>query len=114
MVKKRPTYGYRRAAAVLNWWLRQEGKESVNHKRIYRLMKENGLLMVKNGRKSTLTHDGKVATLARNMRWSSDCFVFKCWDGRKVEVAFVIDCCDREVISWKATLGHIDGQVLVS
>lgn len=110
LVGKRPTYGYRRATAVLNRRFRQEGKELVNHKRIYRLMKENGLLLTKCGRKPTLTHDGKVATLSSNMRWSSDCFVFKCWDGRKIEVAFVIDCCDREVIAWHATLGHIDGQ----
>jgi putative transposase len=112
LVRKRPSYGYRRATAVLNRRFRKEGKDLVNHKRIYRVMKENGLLLAKFSQKPTLTHDGKVATLASNMRWSSDCFVFKCWDGRKIEVAFVIDCCDREVIAWKATLGHINGQTI--
>ena len=35
----RPTYGYRRIAALLNRARRASGTEPVNHKRVYRLMK---------------------------------------------------------------------------
>ena len=42
-VAKRPTYGYRRITAVLNRELRAAGLSSVNHKRVYRIMKANNL-----------------------------------------------------------------------
>jgi len=39
-------------------------------------------------------------TLFSNTRWCSDCFEIKCYNGEKVYVSFIIDCCDREVISF--------------
>jgi hypothetical protein len=41
----RSTYGYRRATAVLNRMRRREGRQPINHKRAYRLMQANGLLL---------------------------------------------------------------------
>jgi HTH-like domain len=41
IVGGRPSYGYRRATALLNRQRRLEGKAAVNHKRIYRLMAAN-------------------------------------------------------------------------
>ena len=38
LVEARPSYGYRRACAVVNRKLSVQGKPRVNHKRIYRLM----------------------------------------------------------------------------
>ncbi len=41
----RPTYGYRRIWALLNRQREQTGQTRLNHKRIYRLMSHNGLLL---------------------------------------------------------------------
>ena len=39
-------------------------------------------------------------TLQSNVRWCSDCFEIICFNGEKVYVSFVLDCCDREAISY--------------
>ena len=44
-VDERPTYGYRRIAALLKRQRRSDGLASVNAKRVYRLMKKRGLLL---------------------------------------------------------------------
>jgi len=41
-------------------------------------------------------------------RWCSDSFEIGCDNGERVRIAFTIDCCDREAISWVATTGSID------
>jgi hypothetical protein len=43
----RMTYGYRRSGAMLNRKLRSMGKPLVNHKRVYRIMRQNGLLLTR-------------------------------------------------------------------
>ena len=45
LVDARPTYGYRRIAALLKRERRSDGLASVNAKRIYRLMRKHGLLL---------------------------------------------------------------------
>ena len=45
VVDQRPTYGYRRAIALVNRVLTAEGKPAANHKRIFRIMKRQGLLL---------------------------------------------------------------------
>ena len=44
-VDKRPTYGYRRIAALLKRERRSDGLAPVNAKRVYRLMKKHGLFV---------------------------------------------------------------------
>jgi len=44
---KRPTYGYRRVTAFINRFLRGKEESTVNHKRIYRIMRVNHLLLPK-------------------------------------------------------------------
>ena len=44
LVDQRPTYGYRRIAALLKRERRSAGQEPVNAKRVYRLMRKHGLL----------------------------------------------------------------------
>jgi len=51
IIEKRPTYGYRRVTAILNKRFITLEKNRVNHKRIYRIMKENNLLLIKPNRK---------------------------------------------------------------
>src|SRR6266849_7612518 len=45
LVDARPTYGYRRIAALLKRERRSDGMAPVNAKRVYRLMKKHGLLL---------------------------------------------------------------------
>ncbi len=94
LVGERPSYGYRRVTALLN----RELSERVNPKRIYGIMRRNKLLLERctgdgRGRK----HDGVIITLKPDLRWRSDSFEIRCWDGARVFVTFVLDCCDREV-----------------
>jgi len=103
LVAKRPTYGYRRITAVLNRELRVEDGQPVNHKRVYRIMKNNRLLLArKYTERPEHAHDGKVVVIRSNLRWCSDGFEFTCWNGEIVRGAFIIDAHDREVIAWRA------------
>ena len=105
-VAERPSNGYRRICARLN---RETPEKPVNHKRAYRVMREAGLLLPKYGVRPVRLHDGKVITMASDLRWCSDGFEIRCWNGEKVHVAFSLDCCDREVIAWVARATHLDG-----
>lgn len=49
LVAKRPTYGYRRITSVLNRELRTDRFAAVNHKRVYRIMKNSSLLLERSG-----------------------------------------------------------------
>jgi putative transposase len=112
-VDARPTYGYRRIAALLKRERRSDGRAPVNAKRVYRLMKKHGLLLERHtGRRRPREHDGQVATIRSNCRWCSDALEFTCWNGEVVRVAFALDCHDREVISWVATTAGISGEMI--
>ncbi len=100
---QRPTYGYRRIAAVLNRQLRAEGLAPVNHKRVYRVMAMNRLLLARRyTKRPDYGHDGVVVAIRSNLRWCSDGFEFTCWNSEIVRGAFIIDAHDREIIAWRA------------
>ena len=102
----RPTYGYRRVCALINRERAALGRPPCNHKRIYRVMKQAGLLLQRHtGRPRGRTHDGKIAVMTSNRRWCSDALEFSCWNGDVVRVVFVLDAHDREVIAWQAVVG---------
>jgi len=106
LVSERPTYGYRRIWALL----RARLKKCVNHKKVYRLMKQEKLLLTKAPRKPTRTHDGKVVTAFNNQRWCADAFTIQCENGDAVNVVFSMDTCDREAMSYIASTGGITAQ----
>jgi len=109
LVAARATYGYRRVAAMLNRARREQGAKPINHKRVYRIMREHQLLLTRHAGKIRRPHDGQVSTLKSDVRWCSDMFQFNCWNGERVYVAFALDCCDREVISFVASNAVLDG-----
>ncbi|MCW8451742.1 IS3 family transposase [Legionella quinlivanii] len=109
---KRSSYGYRRVTTLLNHELKKTGLACVNHKRVYRIMKQNQLLLPAYGKKQTRVHDGKVITLHSNTRWCSDCFTIQCANGDRVHVAFAMDTCDREVLGYIASTVGIDGEAI--
>jgi putative transposase len=99
------TYGYRRV-----WGVLRLGGTVINHKRVYRVMRDHGLLLYRHGQRpvSQRRHDGKIAVDTSNTRWCSDGFELSCDNGERVRIAFALDCCDREVMSWVATTKGID------
>lgn len=112
VIEERPTYGYRRVTARIRKALKDEKKELVNHKRVYRIMKNNQLLLEKPIHREKKAHEGKVETLYSNTRWCSDSFVIQCLNGDRVYVAFSIDSCDREVMGYVASTIGIDGKAI--
>jgi putative transposase len=102
-VDERPTYGYRRIAALVNRDRKNLGLNPVNRKRIHRIMAAHALVLQKHTamRRGRL-HDGKVMVMCSNLRWCSDGLEFTCWNGEVVRMAFIIDAFDREIIAWTA------------
>lgn len=109
-----PSYGYRRAWTLVNRRRAQTGRQRVNHKRVYRVMRDYRLLLQRHtGRPlDTRGHDGRIAVAESNRRWCSDGFEIACDNRERVRVAFALDCCDREAMSWVATTGGITGDLV--
>lgn len=112
IVAGRPSYGYRRVTALLNRQLQAAGRARVNHKRIYRIMRINQWLLPRYRGRRERRHDGVVITLRSNLRWCSDVFTIRCWNGEALQVLFSLDCCDREVMGWLATSGGVSGEMV--
>jgi transposase InsO family protein len=102
-----PSYGYRRACALVNRHRVSVGTPRVNAKRVYRVMSSNGLLLPKapDRPQSSRRHDGRVVVQASNTRWCSDGFEIKCDSGETVTATFAKDCCDREIMAFRAWEG---------
>lgn len=109
VIGKMPSYGYHRIWAVLRRIAKAQGRSWPNHKRVYRVMKVHGLLLKRHAGGAERRHDGKIAVDRSNLRWCSDGFEITCDNGEKVRVAFALDCCDRESLSFVATTAGIKG-----
>ena len=102
---KKATYGVPRVKAVLN---RDHGIKLTKYM-VHKFMKEEGLLIKRNRpRGASRPHTGKIAVEVPNTRWASDITSIKCWNGQKLRFSYVLDCCDRSVIAWKAGF-HMQG-----
>jgi putative transposase len=89
--------------ALINRERRRELLPPWNKKRVLRVMQRNGLVLQKSvSPKPKRPHLGQVITMKSNMRYCTDIFEVKCWNGEKVFVAFSLDCCDRELMSFVA------------
>lgn len=97
--KRKSTYGIPRVRAVL----KRDYGFTVTKYMLHRYMKEQGLLITRNRTRGVgRDHSGKIEVPEINTRWASDITSIKCWNGEKIRVAVVLDCCDRSVISWLA------------
>ncbi len=113
VVDVRPTYGYRRTTRLVSRALAADGGAPVNAKRVYRIMKAEGWLLARHTGKSTRTHEQRDRHPPRsNLRWCSDAFEIRCWSGERVQVAFSLDTCDREAMSYVATSAAITGEMI--
>jgi len=90
LIENRSTYGYKRITALYNKERQKLGLPGYNKKRIYRIMKDNALLLPKPEKtRDERKRTGKIITPKSNMRWCSDCFEIVCFNGEKVYVSFV-------------------------
>lgn len=105
---KFPSFGYKRITSVVNRMRKQLNLSTFNRKKIYRVAKAHSLLL-KSGiptlSGNSREHNGKVGVDQSDLRWCSDGFEFKCLNGEIVTVTFIMDCCDREIISFVAKKG---------
>ena len=101
LTDKKSTYGVPRVKAILK---RDYGVNATKYM-IHRFMKEKGLLITRHRKRgSSRPHTGRVSVDEINTRWASDITSIKCWNGQKVRFTFIMDCCDRSIIAWKAGL----------
>ncbi len=96
LAEQRPRFGYRRLPALLS----REGRV-VNHKRVYRLYREEGLTLAWRGRKRRAA--GKRVPLERptgvNERWSVDFIHDQLGSGSRFRVLSVADDFSRECLA---------------
>ncbi|EIH2566764.1 IS3 family transposase [Escherichia coli] len=109
-----PTYGYRRVWALLRRQAELDGMPAINAKRIYRIMRQNALLLERKTAvpPSKRAHTGRVAVKESNQRWCSDGFEFRYDNGEKLRVTFALDCCDREALHWAVTTGGFNSETV--
>lgn len=106
VLRDRGSYGYRRATVLVN----RAFETRYNRKRIQRVMRLTGLaLMVRRRSRNGRPHRGRVMMPRSNQRWCSDKLTILCWSGEIVEVIFVLDCHDREIVAFVAENRAIDG-----
>lgn len=107
VLRERGSYGYRRATILVN---RAFGA-GYNRKRIQRVMRLSGLaLAVRRRAGNRRPHRGTVAVPGSNQRWCSDKMTIVCWNGAVVELAFAVDCHDREALTVVAEARGITGE----
>ncbi|VVE37423.1 transposase [Pandoraea cepalis] len=86
----------------------------LNAKRIYRATSTYGLLMELRHTPLRLQrrHGDKVNVARNNQRWCSGGFEFRCDNGQPLRVTFALDWCDREAMSWAATIAGHSGDIV--
>ena len=96
LAHERRRFGYRRLLVLL----RREGF-IVNHKRLFRLYREERLMVRRRGgRKRALgTRAPMLAPQSPNDRWSVDFVADQFIDGRRLRIFVVVDDCTRECLA---------------
>jgi len=97
LASERVGYGYRR----LHLMLRREGW-SINHKRVYRLYREENLALRKKPprrRVSCLKREARPAATCKNESWSIDFMSDQLYDGRRFRVLTLVDNHTRESLA---------------
>ena len=110
LARTRVRYGYFRIYILL----RREGWP-VNHKRVYRLYRNDGLsLRLKRPRRhvSAVDRERSVEASAPNALWSMDFVSDALFDGRRLRALTVVDACTREALVIEVDSG-IKGEQVV-
>ena len=118
LAQERRRFGYRR----LHVLLRREG-HAVNHKRLFRLYREERLMVRRRGgRKRALgTRAPMMLPDGPNVRWSLDFVHDQLGDGRRFRILAIVDDCTRECLvlvadtaAFRVTCGTIAALALPS
>lgn len=95
LAAERPRYGYKRLCRRL----RRMGV-LVNHKKIYRIYREEGLMVRKRGRKRLVRRSEQPTPVVRpNQRWSMDFTSDQLASGRRFRTFNLVDDCTRESLA---------------
>ncbi len=103
ITQTRVHYGYRRVHVMLG----REGFKD-NHKRVYRLYREQGLSLRHKRpkrKKAAQLRQPKMVAQRINQIWSMDFVADKLFDGRKLRMLTVVDCYSRESLAIHAGQG---------
>lgn len=94
--RERRRFGYRRLRVLL----RREGFE-VNHKRLFRLYREERLTVRRRGGRNRAigTRAPTMIPLRPNERWSLDFVADQLTDGRRFRILAIVDDCTRECLA---------------
>jgi putative transposase len=101
IAQERRRFGYRR----LHVLLRREGFR-VNHKRLFRLYREERLMVrQRGGRKRAIgTRAPMMIPMRPNQRWSLDFVADQMTDGRRFRMLAIVDDCTRERLALVADM----------
>lgn len=106
VIRTRSPYGARRVTALVN----REFDVQYNLKRFRRVMEINGWKLPRSTRRRTgRAHTGLIRRDGSNERWCSDGLEIACWNGEIVQIAFALDCHDREVVAYVAVPRDVRG-----
>jgi len=99
VIREKPvSYGYRRVHALLRVRGIYCNSKTVNRYMAQRLWLSSYRERRKRGERR---HEGVVAVEEPNRRWASDITVIKAWNGEKGRFAVLIDCGDRQILSYR-------------
>jgi len=109
LAAERRRYGYRRLTVLLN----REGRE-VNHERVYRLYREEGLSVQRRKRKRIGAVERQALALPTrtNGRWSMDFVSDGLGDGRKFRSLNIVDDYSRECVATEVDTSIPGGRVV--
>ena len=109
LATERRRFGYRRLTVLLN----REGRE-VNHKRVYRLYREEGLSVRRRKRKRIGAVERQALALPTrtNERWSMDFVSDGLGDGRKFRSLNIVDDYSRECVAAEVDTSIPGGRVV--
>lgn len=106
IIRTRSAYGARRVRALVN----REFAPGYHLKRIRRVMALHGWNLPRAARRRTgRAHTGRIQRDVSNERGCSDGLEIACWNGERVQVAFALDCHDREAIAYVAVPRDLRG-----
>jgi putative transposase len=96
LAQQRRRFGYRR----LRWLLVREG-HALNHKKLYRLYREEKLMVRRRGgrKRAVGTRSPLLLPAAINQRWSLDFIADTLSDGRRFRILCVVDDFSRECLA---------------
>ena len=108
LARQKPRYGYRRLHVLLE----RRGQE-VNVKRVYRLYREEGLMVRRQRRKRLVRGSPAEPRLLRaNQEWAMDFIVDGLASGRMVRILSVVDAYTRECLALEADTSLGSGRVI--